>query len=78
MVFQFDDYKGKRGLLLLNSNYKKLRVEVLRNRVKFKQISREKTGFIMFDLLNSPFGMAGPVGFEPTISGSEGRHLNPC
>ena len=22
--------------------------------------------------------MAGPVGFEPTISGSEGRHLNPC
>jgi hypothetical protein len=23
-------------------------------------------------------GMAGPVGFEPTISGSEGRHLNPC
>ena len=20
----------------------------------------------------------GPVGFEPTISGSEGRHLNPC
>ena len=21
---------------------------------------------------------AGPVGFEPTISGSEGRHLNPC
>jgi post-segregation antitoxin (ccd killing protein) len=23
-------------------------------------------------------GHAGPVGFEPTISGSEGRHLNPC
>jgi hypothetical protein len=23
-------------------------------------------------------GEAGPVGFEPTISGSEGRHLNPC
>ena len=22
--------------------------------------------------------MAGPVGFEPTISGFEGRHLNPC
>lgn len=45
----------------------------------FNIYTQEELSVFAEKLVNSPVYMeAGPVGFEPTISGSEGRHLNPC